>query len=44
MDVYLAVPQTGPDGTFLGFIGSAIDVTDQKLAGGCAGRAKRQID
>ncbi len=28
----LAVPRVGPDGAFLGFIGSAIDVTDQKLA------------
>ncbi len=28
----LAVPRTASDGTFAGFIGSAIDVTDQKLA------------
>ncbi|MGA7410042.1 MAG: ABC transporter substrate binding protein [Bryobacteraceae bacterium] len=28
----VAVPRISPDGTFLGFIGSAIDVTDQKLA------------
>jgi signal transduction histidine kinase len=28
----LAVPRTGTDGTFAGFIGSVIDVTDQKLA------------
>jgi PAS domain S-box-containing protein len=28
----LAVPRLSPEGTFLGFIGSAIDVTDQKLA------------
>jgi PAS domain S-box-containing protein len=28
----LATPRIGSDGTFLGFIGSAIDITDQKLA------------
>ena len=28
----LAVPRISPDGAFLGFIGSAIDVTEQKLA------------
>ncbi len=28
----LAVPRISPEGTFLGFIGSAIDTTDQKLA------------
>lgn len=28
----LAVPRISPDGAFLGFIGSAIDVTDQKMA------------
>ncbi len=28
----MAVPRVSPEGTFLGFIGSAIDVTDQKLA------------
>jgi hypothetical protein len=27
-----AVLRTGTDGTFAGFIGSVIDVTDQKLA------------
>jgi PAS domain S-box-containing protein len=28
----LAVPRIAPDGTFLGFIGSAVDITDQKQA------------
>ena len=28
----VAVPRIGPDGTFAGFIGSAVDITDQKLA------------
>ncbi len=28
----LAVPRIGPDGTFSGFIGSATDITDQKMA------------
>lgn len=39
----VAVPRIGPDGAFLGFIGSAIDATDQKLAQDALERLSGQL-